>query len=585
MTHDENGRPASVPAESIDEPTLAAIVRDIADEWRMPPRRLDEPTWRDRVAARGSRRPAADGGRGWLGRLAGAATIAVVATVGLSLVAVWLTLPRRDGGLAGASPTASGGAATPRITDRPIPSPLPKLILNGELPTVTDVLLRVGSDYAVADLAAGTLGPRITGTVVNSDLQRLPDGSFACLCVSVDGWAGNSYTHAAVSFYRYVAPGAAAQQKKIAEFTGIPGPGQASSGDQSMHVDTVVSYTSDGRFGFVGWSAREPPVWHAGIVVVEMASGNVLQRVALPDISAGDGESAVGAAAPRVAVAPSGGRALISRQWFRIDRTTQAYHAGTDQFLVDWSGAMLAELAPLDGAQGCGDGVNDAGFTAVETVWLSCWNDGGGLTTVRRLGLDGAVLGDTEVNSTGEGGASTVAPDGSAAWFWAPMTRTITRVDLRTGEDASSTAPEPTASTGDDPLAALGRWLAPPVTAKVFLQPGIVLSPDGSRIYALGIQRAADGGPFGGSSGVFVFDAASLASLGNWAPTADFMSLAVSADGRFVYAAGTPGVDRSGDPSAFGASVTAYDASDGSVRLLAGQLGHDMATFATPILP
>jgi hypothetical protein len=584
MTHDENGRPASMPAEPIDESTVAALVRDVADGWRMPPRRLDEPTWRDRVGAQGSRQPA-DRRRAWPGRLAGAATMAVVATVGLSLVAVWLTLPRGDGGLAGASPTSSAGAATPRITDRPIPSPLPKLILSGGLPTVTGVLLRVRGDFAVADLATGTLGPAITATVGNSDLRRLPDGTFVCLCVSADGWAAGSYTHAVVSLIRYTAAGSVADRKAIAEFTGIPDSRPTNPQDQSLHVDTLVSYTSDGRFGFVGWSAREPPVWHAGIVVVEMASGNVLQRVALPDLSTGEDASPVSAAAPRLAVAPSGRRALISRPWFRIDGTTQAYHAGTDQFLADRPGALLAELAPFDGAQGCGDGVTDAGFTAVETVWLSCWNDGGGLTTVRRVGLDGTVLGDTEVNSTGEGGTSTVAPDGSAAWFWAPMTRTITRVDLRTGEDASGTAPEPTASTGDGPLAALGRWLAPPATAKAFLQPGIVLSPDGSRVYALGIQRTADGGSFGGSSGVFVFDAASLAPLGNWAPTADFMSLAVSRDGRFVYAAGTPGVDRSGDPSAFGASVTVFDASDGSVRLLAGQLGHEMVTFATPILP
>lgn len=577
MTHDENGQPA--PAEPIDHPTLAALVRDIADGWRMPPRRLNEQTWRDRVAARRSRRPAVDGRRGWLGRLTGAATMAVVATVGLSLVAVWLTLPRGDGGLVGASPTASGGAATPRFTERPIPSPMPKLVLNGALPSVTDVLLRVGSDYAVADLATGTLGPRITGTVVNSDLQRLPDGSFACLCVSVDGWAAGSYSHAVVSLYRYAAPGAAAQQTKIAEFTGIPDPRSANA----MHVDTVVSYTSDGRLGFVGWSAREPPVWHAGIVVVEMASGKVLQRVALPDISTGEDASPVSAAAPRVAVAPSGGRALVSRHWFRIDLMTQDYHPVTDQFLAGRRGEMLGEFAPLVGAQGCGDGVTDAGFTAAETVWLSCWTDGGGLMTVRRVGLDGTVLGDTEVNSTGEGGASTVAPDGSAAWFWAPLTRTITRVDLRTGQDANSSAPEPAASNGVGPLAALGRWLAPPAIAKVFMQPGIVLSPDGSRLYALGIQRAAV--QIEGSNGVFVFDATSLAPLGSWAPTADYVSIAVSADGRFVYAAGVPGTDRNGAPSAFGASVTAYDASDGSVRLVAGQLDHDMVTFATPILP
>lgn len=84
---------------------------------------------------------------------------------------------------------------------------------------------------------------------------------------------------------------------------------------------------------------------------------------------------------------------------------------------------------------------------------------------------------------------------------------------------------------------------------------------------------------------MFSFDSESLAPLGNWAPTADFVSLAVSRDGRFVYAAGAPGVDASGTPSGFGASITVYDTSDGSVRMVAGQLGHDNdLSFPLPIL-
>jgi hypothetical protein len=85
---------------------------------------------------------------------------------------------------------------------------------------------------------------------------------------------------------------------------------------------------------------------------------------------------------------------------------------------------------------------------------------------------------------------------------------------------------------------------------------------------------------------VFSFDSASLAPLANWPATADFVSLAISRDGRFVYAAGVPGVDSHGAPSGFGASITVYDTGDGSVRLLAGQLGHDEdLLFPAPTLP
>ncbi len=140
-----------------------------------------------------------------------------------------------------------------------------------------------------------------------------------------------------------------------------------------------------------------------------------------------------------------------------------------------------------------------------------------------------------------------------------------------------------TGTVGFGPLAAVGRWLAPPAAAKVYLQPGLVLSPDGSRLYALGV--ASEAGGLAGSTGVFAFDSASLAPLGNWSPTADFISIAVSHDGRFVYAAGAPGVDAAGQRSGSAASITVYDTADGSVRLMAGQLDHDDLSFTRAVLP
>jgi hypothetical protein len=72
---------------------------------------------------------------------------------------------------------------------------------------------------------------------------------------------------------------------------------------------------------------------------------------------------------------------------------------------------------------------------------------------------------------------------------------------------------------------------------------------------------------------VYAFDASTLAPLGHWAPQADLTSIAVSNDGRYVYAAADGGVSAAGAPGPeFGASITAYDTSDGSVAVIAGRL-------------
>jgi hypothetical protein len=110
------------------------------------------------------------------------------------------------------------------------------------------------------------------------------------------------------------------------------------------------------------------------------------------------------------------------------------------------------------------------------------------------------------------------------------------------------------------------------VAAKIFLEPALVASPDGTRIYGLGVQ-APVGETGGASHGVYAFDANSLEPVGHWQPTADLVSLAISPDGQFVYAAGQAGVDAAGAAAPYQASITVYATADGSVRLIAGALG------------
>ena len=571
---DPRERPTT-PAEPIDDLALAALVREVADDWRMPPQRLDAPTWRDRVGT-GPRRP-------WLGRLVRAGTLALVATLGLSLAAVWLSLPTRGPTQAGATPAASGPAGTPGATDRPSPSPLPKLALTGDPPTTTTVLVRVGPDYALADLTSGKLGPRITGSSGASTLRQLPDGRLACLCVDTDGYVAGAYTHAVVSLRTYDRTGAPLERFAVGDYTGAPDPRPGTPEDMPPHVDVSVSWSADGRLGFVGWSARQPPVWKAGIVVVDLAAGRVVQRVALPDVSTGPDSAVVQAFGPSVTVSTDGNRVLITRSSYSIVTGTVIYHGRSDHYLANLEADRLGTPAAFAGASGCPEGQSDAGFGADGRVWLGCVSDQGRLS-IRLLDADGSPRDETQLGGlSSEGGILLATRDGTALYSWAPETRVVTRLDLVGGGVTTGTAPAPTGNARFGPLAAIGRWLAPPAAAKVFLQPGLVLSPDGSRLYALGI--AAEAGGIAGSTGVFSFDSKSLAPLGNWSPTADFISLAISPDGQFVYAAGAPGVNSAGQEVGFAASITVYDTADGSVRLLAGQLEADDLSFPGPILP
>jgi hypothetical protein len=182
-----------------------------------------------------------------------------------------------------------------------------------------------------------------------------------------------------------------------------------------------------------------------------------------------------------------------------------------------------------------------------------------------------------------EGDLLTTSRDGAIAYVWNPATATMTSFDVATG--ATVTGSGPTAARAEGPLSGLGDWLAPGVAAKSFLQGSVVLSPDGARLYAIGVQGDTSGPEPTGSSGVFVFDAASLALIGHWQPTADYVSLAMSGDGRFVYAAGMPGVDATGASVGLqAASVTVFDTTDGSIRLLAGKLGGEMLSFPSTTL-
>ena len=229
----------------------------------------------------------------------------------------------------------------------------------------------------------------------------------------------------------------------------------------------------------------------------------------------------------------------------------------------------------------------DEGFAGNDVFAATCASVG----VVRRVDLAGRGLGAVPIAGlTAQSFSFQGTTPTGIRYVWMPFQHTLTRVDLGAGRVTGRlTVPAPTAAVPDDPLAAvagtLGRWLAPSVEAKLWLQPALALSPDGSRLYLLATTGSAPFEPGAGSAGVVVVDTATMSVLATWPPTADYDSIGLSTDGRYLFAAGAPGAVSTGSSNGPPASVTVFRAADGSVAAIAGQLGGGTVIFDPALVP
>ena len=569
--------------DPIDDAAIEQLVRDVASGWTMPPVRLDAPSWRDRVRSPRARR--LDPVRGWLVRVGQAATAAVVLTVVGALSAVLVLRPPTE---PGNSPEPTDRGTDPAPTSAAF-TPLPKLLLEGDLPNPADVLVEMEEgDFAVVDLATGGRNPLPTGAAYGSVLRWRADGTLMCLCVKPGAMANGQPTEVEISIDRFDASGALTSSLRALHLAGDPDPRDGPVDERPPHVTFDLRFSEGGRFGYIGWSVRKHPVWQSGITVVDLADGREVSRLDLPDLTTGEGDTRRVALGPRLLSPNVDGSVVIAREWYSWappESQGLNYRQETDVFRANLVGGLLSNAEPFDAAAGCGERVIRAGASGDGGSWLVCARALTGTIVLRRFDAAGALAGDTSLSSPVgvDGELVALSPDGETLFAWDPLAARLARLDLETGEMRQSSAS--TGSVAPGPLVAIGEWLAPTAAAKTFLQSGVVVSPDGTRVYAVGIEGSEDVDGMAGSSGVFVFDATTLTSLGHWEPTADFVSLAVSNNGRFVYAAGLARFDASGEerPSQQ-ASITVFAAADGELQLIAGQLGFDFLAFATPIL-
>jgi hypothetical protein len=572
------------PETGPDDETLARLVRELADGWVMPPQRLGARTWRDRVSDRPLRRrwfgPGGMAG-GWLRRLGTAASAAVVATLALALVAVWLTLPRTPAIGDRSSPQASGGA-TPNAT--PTATPLPAFAVYG--PKVEGrVVVETYGTYRTVDLATGSFaGDLVKGTVFPTRLYPRPGGGFLCACIVA---TLTDIFHGKYEIDARIINRDGKVTRRIPVVTLVSDTDPVVTQEETNGLSATTELSPDGRTLFIAWAYRVTPVWHIGISVVDVEGGRVVQTVRLPDRPSTDGQIVNSIWMAALQAAPDGTKLMLT-----MDVSPEHAHTMPHVLVMVADGRIarattLGDDAAINAAiilDPCG---LSGGWANNVTFYTVCSDP----AVFRSFRLDGSLVVETAM---GPGAAVPEIVPGSSdivdratgrLFHWNASSRTLTRIDLATGR-VTGTATAAQARTGPanpaDGLAALGRsvgqWLAPAAAAKTILQPSIALSPDGSRAYALGVTSPAT--TDAGSTGVDVFDTVAMHAIDHWAPLADLVSVGTSPDGRYVYVAGAPEVDatgarRIGAP----ASLIVFDASDGTVRLIAGALGLEMATI------
>jgi hypothetical protein len=538
------------------------------------------------------------------GRFSSGAVLALVLTIGLALFAA-VAGPYTPGGRGGAAtssrPAVGGARRVPLVATMPAPAPtppepdaaasLPRLVRFGA-PVPSGKLLVSAGGYAFLDMDAGRVDA-IPGATWPSQVVRTRAG-LACVCVNV---TSRSDGQSAAIRITWLESGVRPEDLAIGTIPGYLDPGRGSD-DQGESVAVSATASPAGDAVYIGTAVRERRAWLLAVTAVDLTTRRVSQpivvervplteRVENPTVAPSprspiEAPTMATATAPVVRVSPDGGSAVIGA-WIG----SHGQELGHRHWIAEVRRGLLRDIEPFRDQEGwlASSDCQDEGFASANVYYALCYT----WTSSPRLSWIPLHGRGRQITLEGIGSSSSVSVGGvlDAArgryYVWSPDTLGIARIDLIGGRMEQIGRLRPTTSVvGGDPLRAvahgLAAWIAPVAAAKTWLNPALAISPDGSRLYALGV--APQEGRMSGSSGVWVIETATLKEVDQWDATADFVSVVATADGRFVLASGMPRVDAQGRETNWPASLTAYDSRSGEVKLIAGDLGSEPVTFA-----
>ncbi len=533
---------------------------------------------------------------GWRGRSSGLIAAGLVAfiVVGIALGTTFGT----------GRPASSAAAVVPEpsplfapSTRRPTPTPRPQMpplpvveIVGGHIPTERRLVYANG--LQILDLATGELTTQARPW--EDLLLQIGDSEVVCVCMTRQDPVGDPVASTVVlRLERTDTTGRVAFEREVTTFEGV-----VAVPEMDLGFTMAAKLSADDRSVFVITATRRPPIWAVELHHVDASSGELISSMVIDELAIDVEEPEPSPSTPPATPKPDGsppdglhvwanalaispdGATLAATVGYSIIRG-DAWTSGFHEFLVPIADGRPGTATELASAEiGNGWCVAPPEFVDHAELVQVCTSPDGPFGPdrfyVRRVSTGGDPSDDVALRDTPWSGRYqlSIAVDRArrGVLSWDPVEHSLARVSLDDGtiiasEVARAMLPEPRSSDQGGYFGA---------------EPGLVLSPDGQRVYAVGVALGPSDS--GTPTGVWAFDAETLELVDHWQPRAMLSSLAVSADGQFVYAAGASGFDVEGNQAPnWPSSVTVYDALTGEVQVVYGAVSRDSWVNFRPV--
>lgn len=502
-----------------------------------------------------------------------------------AILAGWagLTLADRLGGSPAASPTASGLGSAAASLPAAARSVIPTLAPGVTYPPVVEAFDPSRLPERIPILRDGLVWLDPFDDLVDNDLGPVPqawpfvlsDGRTVCVCIAAD--KGGPQTIEVIDFDPF--GGELSDLSVPVGATGGPEPMDAVIAPDGQSVIVAAASAAPGAAFTRAASRGVISLWR-----IPVAPSGAIERRTIPGIDL----SGVGDLADvqlRLALTPGGTTLRVALN--EITDDLSLVPGAELAWLLDVGGGRLGPAKP-DPRVGSTPG----------PCPLQAWATDDDYVQICRSSQAIDIYVQSTKRSSSREEVSPTAPGEDIGWLvdgtagvvygWSATGHRLIRLDVRSrsfferelgGPLDPAQRPAETAVPAVRP--GLARWqaLRP---AWDSTQSPVVGSPDGSILYGFGLATTS---PASESTtvvptGIWAFDAASMAIVGHWAPLATYTSLGETADGRLLIALGTALPDE----AAFGAEgteLTYLGRDDGAPVLLARRVD---ATLGWPPL-